>query len=229
MMGRTGYVAIGAAVLALATGPAASADPVPAALCGTAGNSAICFASIDRAGKLSPGDRAALAAAAPIAIDIVSSPGFATELAAFHARIPADWRARNPHWRDFDPQAAATATRAAFAGLHINTVGSLRARMSAAIAGNLAYEGTTNDRTGERNIRLNRFVLDRPTRSLVATYVHEAAHKAGYSHRKPQTPEQKCEPPYAMGQLARKLADPDRWPTFAASDDACRFWTQSTA
>jgi hypothetical protein len=63
----------------------------------------------------------------------------------------------------------------------------------------------------------NRYRLDRPLGALVATYVHEAAHKGGYSHRPGQTRDRKCEPPYVMAQIARKLAEPDKWASFAAS------------
>ena len=194
------------------------------ALCGTGRNAGICFASVDRGGKLSATDRARLEAAAPVAIDIVSSRRFAAELAAFHAALPARWVKQNRYWRGFDPVAAPKAVRAAFAGLHIDTRGGARARADARFGGNLAYEGSTDPRTGERFILLNRYRLDRPVAGLVSTYVHEASHKAGYSHRPGQTPDQKCEPPYVMAQLARKLAEPDSWDSFAASKNACRFW-----
>lgn len=209
------------AVLACAV-PWASAATGP--LCGTGRNAAICFASVDPGGKLSPEQRAQLAAAAPVAIDVVSSCRFARELAAFHAALPARWVERNRFWRGFDPEAAPQAIRAAFAGLHIDTRGGARAQASARFGGNLAYEGSTDGRTGERFILLNRYRLDRPLGGLVATYVHEAAHKAGYSHRAGQTPDQKCEPPYVMAQLARKLAEPDSWANFVAGKNACRFW-----
>jgi len=202
--------------------PLASAATGP--LCGTGRNAAICFASVDRSGKLSPEQRTQLAAAAPVAIDIVSSRRFARELAAFHASLPARWVKRNRYWRSFDPEDAPQAVRAAFAGLHIDTRGGAQARLAARFGGNLAYEGSTDRRTGERFIALNRYRIDRPLGGLVATYVHEAAHKAGYSHRAGQTPDQKCEPPYVMAQLARKLAEPDSWPSFVASKNACRFW-----
>ena len=193
-------------------------------LCGTGKNAAICFASVDRGGKLAAADRARLEAAAPVAIDIVSSRRFAAELAAFHAALPKRWVRDNRYWRGFDPVAAPAAIRDAFAGLHIDTRGGARARASARFGGNLAYEGSTDPRTGERFILLNRYRLDRPLAGLVSTYVHEAAHKAGYSHRAGQSPDQKCEPPYVMAQLARKLAEPDSWPEFVASRNACRFW-----
>jgi hypothetical protein len=204
--------------------PFASAQGGP--LCGTGRNADVCFASVDRSGKLSPEQRAQLAAAAPVAIDIVGSRRFARELAAFHAALPPHWVKRNRYWRDFDPAAAPGAILAAFAGLHIDTRGGARARLDARFGGNLAYEGSTNQRTGERFIALNRYRLDRPLGGLVATYVHEAAHKAGFSHRSGQSPDQKCEPPYVMAQLARKLAEPDSWPAFAASRNACRFWQE---
>jgi len=202
--------------------PLASAELGP--LCGTGRNAAICFASVDRSGKLSSEQRAQLAAAAPVAIDIVGSRRFARELAAFHAAMPKRWVERNRYWRGFDPPEAPKTIRAAFAGLHIDTRGGARARRAARFGDNLAYEGSTDPRTGERFILLNRYRVDRPLEGLVATYVHEAAHKAGYSHRSGQTPDQKCEPPYVMAQLARKLADPEGWPSFAASKNACRFW-----
>ncbi len=175
-------------------------------------------------GKLSPAERAKLIAAAPVAIDIVSSRQFAAELAAFHAALPPRWVKGNRYWRGFDPVAAPKAFRAAFAGLHIDTRGGERARKSAAFGGNLAYEGSTDKRTGERFILLNRYRLDRPMGGLVSTYVHEAAHKGGYSHRGGQTRDQKCEPPYVMAQLARKLAEPGKWASFVAGKNACRFW-----
>ncbi|WP_285711441.1 hypothetical protein [Erythrobacter oryzae] len=195
-------------------------------LCGTGRNADVCFASVDRSGKLSPEQRAPLVAAAPVAIDVVGSRRFAKELAAFHAALPAAWVKRNRYWRGFDPDAAPGAILAAFAGLHIDTRGGARARVAARFGDNLAYEGSTDRRTGERFIALNRYRLDRPLGGLVATYVHEAAHKAGYSHRAGQSPDQKCEPPYVMAQLARKLAEPDSWPAFAASRNACRFWRE---
>jgi len=196
-------------------------------LCGTGRNTAICFASVDRGGALSPDERAKLAAAAPVAIDIVSSRQFAAELAAFYAALPPRWVKGNRYWRGFDPVEAPKAIRAAFAGLHIDTRGGARARKSAAFGGNLAYEGSTDKRTGERFIMLNRYRLDRPLGGLVSTYVHEASHKGGYSHRAGQTRDQKCEPPYVMAQLARKLAEPDKWANFAASKNACRFWREA--
>ncbi len=214
----------GVAILALANGAAAADGPAPGHLCGSGRNAAICFASVDRGGHLSAGDRAKLAAAAPVAIDIVSSRQFAAELAAFHASLPKRWVKENRYWRGFDPAQAAAAVRGAFAGLHIETRGGAKARWSSAFSGNLAYEGSIDPRTGERYIMLNRYRLDRPLGALVATYVHEAAHKGGYSHRPGQTRDQKCEPPYVMGQIARKLAEPDKWESFVAGKNACRFW-----
>lgn len=220
-MAKAGVVA-----LTILAGSAAMADVAGDRLCGSGANASICFASVDRAGKVSAAKRSKLAAAAPVAIDLVSSPQFTAELAAFHAGMPADWVAGNRYWRGFDAAQATAATRAAFGGLHIDTIGGLRARFSSTFAGNLAYEGSTDDRTGERNILLNRYRLNRPLGALVNTYVHEAAHKGGYSHGGDQTEDQKCEPPYVMGQLAQKLAEPDKWPSFAASKNACRFWQQ---
>lgn len=217
-----------AALLAPANSAAAADKPAPGRLCGSGQNAAVCFASVDRAGKLSPGDRAKLAAAAPVAIDIVSSPQFAAELAVFHAALPKRWVKGNRYWRGFDPAEATAAIRDAFAGLHIDTRGGAKAQKSAAFGGNLAYEGSTDKRTGDRFIMLNRYRLDRPLDALVATYVHEAAHKAGYSHRPGQTRDQKCEPPYVMAQLARKLAEPDKWASFVAGKNACRFWREAS-
>lgn len=214
----------GAGLLAALGGALPLAGAAPGPLCGTGRNAAICFASVDRGGKLSSEDRSRLEAAAPVAINIISSRQFAAELAAFHAALPARWVKDNRYWRGFDPVAAPKAVRAAFAGLHIDTRGGARARASARFGGNLAYEGSTDPRTGERFIVLNRYRLDRPMVGLVSTYVHEAAHKGGYSHRPGQSPDQKCEPPYVMAQVARKLADPDGWPSFVASKNACRFW-----
>ena len=199
---------------------------VGAGLCGTGRNAAICFASVDRGGKLTQEQRERLAAAAPVAIDIVGSRAFAQELAAFHAALPPRWLKANPYWREFDPVSAPAAVRAAFAGLHIDTRGGARARREARFGGNLAYEGSTDPRTGERFILLNRYRVDRPVGALVGIYVHEAAHKAGYSHRAGQTADQKCEPPYVMAQIARKLADPQNWASFVASRNACRFWRE---
>jgi hypothetical protein len=225
-MGFAGWLVASGAALACTAGSLAMAGSSrDRDLCGTGRNASVCFASVDRAGKVSREQRVRLVAAAPVAIDIVSSREFAAELTAFHAALPTDWVARNRYWRDFDPDEAIAATRLSFAGLHIDTVGGTRARVSARF-GNLAYEGSTNARTGERNIRLNRFKLDRPFGALVNTYVHEAAHKAGYSHRGRQTQDQKCEPPYVMGQLAQKLAEPDKWAAFAATRNACQFWSR---
>jgi hypothetical protein len=221
------WLAAGFFVLACVTGSLAVAgSPRDRDLCGTGRHATVCFASVDRAGKLSREQRARLVAAAPVAIDIVSSPEFAAELAALHAALPRDWVARNRYWRDFDPDFAIAATRSSFAGLHIDTVGGVRARLAARFRGNLAYEGSADPRTGARNIRLNRYRLDRPLGALVNTYVHEAAHKGGYSHRGKQGKDQKCEPPYVMGQLAQKLAEPDKWDAFAATRNACRFWSR---
>ena len=217
----------GAVALIILAGSAAMAELTRSGLCGSGANASICFASVDRAGKVSAEKRAKLAAAAPVAIDLVSSPQFVAELAAFHAAMPADWVAGNRYWQGFDAAQATAATRMAFAGLHIDTIGGLRARFSSTFAGNLAYEGTANDRTGERNILLNRYRLNRSIGALVNTYVHEAAHKGGFSHRGDQTEDQKCEPPYVMGQLAQKLAEPDKWSSFVAGKNACRFWRQA--
>lgn len=213
-----------AAVLAILGSGVALAAAATSPLCGTGKNAGICFASVDRGGKLSRDERAKLAAAAPVAIDIVSSRRFAAELAAFHAALPPRWVKGNRYWRGFDPVKAPKAIQAAFAGLHIDTRGGTRVRKDAAFGGNLAYEGSTNRRTGDRFIALNRYRLDRPMGGLVATYVHEAAHKAGYSHRAGQSRDQKCEPPYVMAQLARKLAEPGKWERFVAGKNACRFW-----
>jgi hypothetical protein len=216
-----------AALLAMLSGIAPVANAASESLCGTGKNAAICFASVDRKGKLTQTERAKLAAAAPVAIDIVSSRQFAAELAAFHAALPPRWVKGNRYWRGFDPVEAPKAIRAAFAGLHIDTRGGARARKSAKFGGNLAYEGSRDRLTGERYILLNRYRLDRPLGGLVSTYVHEAAHKGGYSHRAGQTPDQKCEPPYVMAQLARKLAEPGAWASFVAGKNACRFWREA--
>ncbi|WP_155800162.1 hypothetical protein [Porphyrobacter sp. AAP82] len=218
---RGSVAAVAAALLCQAV-PLAGAAVRP--LCGTGRNAGVCFASVDRNGRLSAAERAKLAAAAPVAVDIVSSRAFAAELAAFHAALPARWVKANRYWRGFDPVEATAAIQTAFAGLHIDTRGGAQAQRDARFGGNLAYEGSTDARTGERFILLNRYRLDRPAAGLVGTYVHEAAHKAGYSHRAGQSPDQKCEPPYVMAQLARKLADPESWPGYAAGKNACRFW-----
>jgi hypothetical protein len=218
MLALSGLTCSGAAV-------AAAAAP-PDRLCGSGRNAKICFASVDREAKLSSEDRAKLAAAAPVAIDIVGSRRFAGEIAAFHAALPERWREENRYWRDFDPVAAPKTILAAFAGLHIATRGGAKALADARFGGNLAYEGRTDRRTGERYIALNRYRLDRPLAGLVSTYVHEAAHRAGYSHRRGQSRDQKCEPPYVMAQIARKLAEPEQWARFVAGKNACRFWRE---
>lgn len=38
---------------------------------------------------------------------------------------------------------------------------------------------------------------------LFGTCVHEAVHKAGYSHRGDQNDDNKCEPPYVRGEIAK--------------------------
>ncbi|MCO4092873.1 MAG: hypothetical protein HEQ34_13115 [Sphingorhabdus sp.] len=203
--------------LALATATPSETEPV----CGGGVNSSICFASIDVANKVTPKLRKRLALAGSDAINIVSSPEFERELNAFHAAHSNSGPHRE-YWRDFDPKRAVIDTRANFDGLHIETVGGVRAWFSSTFLGNLAYEGSTR-LDGSREILLNRNRLDRPTASLVGTYVHEAAHKAGYSHRQKQTKDQKCEPPYVMGQIASKLADPVGWSLDRSKSDACRF------
>lgn len=211
----------------MTTGAVAAADPAAGRLCGSGKNASICFASVDRAGKLSPEDRTKLASGAPVAIDIVSALQFTAELAAFHAALPPRWVKGSRYWREFDPAEATAAIRGAFAGLHIDTRGGAKAPKSAEFGGNLAYESSTDKRTGDRSIMLNRYRLDRPLGALVATYVHEAAHKCGYSHRPGQTRNRKCEPPDVMAQIARKLAEPDKWASFATSKNACRFWREA--
>jgi hypothetical protein len=113
-------------------------------LCGSGTNASICFASVDRAGKLSPEDRTKLGSGAPVAIDIVSAPQFTAELAAFHAALPPRWVKGNRYWREFDPVEATAAIRGAFAGLHIDTRGGAKARKSAEFGGNLAYESSAS-------------------------------------------------------------------------------------
>lgn len=203
------------------------AEATDSPVCGTGANADICFASIDKRGKVKPEQRARLADVGTRAIDVVSTPEFERELIAFYQAY--DWRSHGAehrgYWETFDPKAAAASTRLSFAGLHIETKGGIGAWFSAnnPLIGNLAYEG--QDRPdGYREILLNRNRLDRPLSGLIATYVHEAAHKAGYSHRSAQNEDQKCEPPYVMGQIAQKLADPSGWADFAKSANACRYW-----
>jgi hypothetical protein len=224
---RVKLLITGCAALVLAASAALGAGRAVSQVCGSGANAAICIGSIDRAGKLDPEEKKQLADAARVAIDVVSSPRFEAELAAFHAALPPRWVARNRYWRGFDPRAARAATRAAFACLHVETRGGKDALRSARLSGNLAYEGRTDKRTGERSMAFNRYRLDRPLGAPVGTYVHEAAHKGGYSHRPGQTADQKCEPPYVMGQLARKLAEPEKWAAFVAGKNACRFWQQT--
>lgn len=197
------------------------AAPVGAPICGTAGNASICFASIDHTGKLKPAQRERLAAAGSRAIDIISSPEFEHELTAFYVAHGNDGPHRS-YWQGFDPKAATAKAKASFDGLHIETVGGLRGWFSATFLGNLAYEGGTRA-DGSRDVLLNRTRLNRPAASLIGTYVHEAAHKAGYSHRPNQSADQKCEPPYVMGQIAEKLADPAAWAADLKMIGVCRF------
>lgn len=212
MPGMLSFVVIAAAAFAApATGP----------VCGTGANAFICFASIDQPGKVKPELRERLAAAGTRAIDIISTPDFERELAAFYLTHGND----GPHseyWQGFDPKAATANARSNFNGLHIETVGGLRAWFSANFMSNLAYEGGTRA-DGSRDILLNRNRLNRPLAGLVGTYVHEAAHKAGYSHRGKQSEDQKCEPPYVMGQIAEKLADPAAWAADTKKVGVCRF------
>ena len=212
MSGMLSFVIMAAATFAApATGP----------VCGTGDNAGICFASIDQLGKVKPEMRARLAAAGTSAIDIIGTPEFERELTAFF-QAHGDDGAHREYWRDFDPKDATANTRSNFNGLHIETIGGLRAWISANFMDNLAYEGGTRD-DGTRDILLNRNRLDRPLPGLVGTYVHEAAHKAGFSHRPNQSEDQKCEPPYVMGQIAEKLADPKRWAASLSRSGACRF------
>lgn len=200
----------------------AIATPVEIAVCGTGENATICFASVDQSGRLTPVQRARLGEVGTRAVDIISSPEFERELTAFHA-AHANTGEHARYWRDFNPRAAVADARSSFDGLHIETIGGLRAWFSANVMDNVAYEGSTRP-DGSRDILLNRFRLNRPLSALIGTYVHEASHKAGYSHRAKQDENQKCEPPYVMGQIAQKLADPDGWADYIQTSDACRFW-----
>lgn len=112
-MGIKGMMTAGALAIASVVGSTARAGAAQQCLCGSSANASICFASVDRAGKLSAKRKAGLAAAAPVAIDIVGSP---------------------------------------------------------------------------------------------------------------QSGDQKCEPPYVMGQLAEKLAAPESWDSYLETGNACRFW-----
>jgi len=210
-------------------GYAVAAIAVPAPVCGTGSNATTCFASIDQSGKATAIQRQRLNEAGTRTIDIISSPDFERELVSFYAAYNP--RARDAehqrYWQDFSPEAATKATRDAINGLHVETIGGLRAWFSARFSGNLAYEGSTRP-DGSRELLLNRSRLDRPVADLVATYVHEAAHKAGYGHRDSQNSDQKCEPPYVMGQIAEKLADPAGWPAKFNSANFCPFFKKMT-
>jgi hypothetical protein len=200
---------------------------VPAPVCGTGSNASTCFASIDQSGKTMPDQRQRLNEAGTRTIDIISSPDFERELASFYAAYNPRTRdaEHQRYWQGFAPDAATKATRDGINGLHVETIGGLRAWFSARFSGNLAYEGSTRP-DGTREFLLNRNRLDRPVADLVATYVHEAAHKAGYSHRDKQNSDQKCEPPYVMGQIAEKLADPAGWSAKLDSVNVCPFFKQ---
>jgi len=129
------------ALLPVALGATASQPLAP--VCGTGDNASICLASVDVKRKVKPELRPRLADAGTRAIDIINSPAFEAELKAFHARYDANARDTEHarHWRDFDPTKAIAQTRASFDGLHVVTIGGLRALFSATFAGNLAYEG----------------------------------------------------------------------------------------
>jgi hypothetical protein len=222
----TFWFSVAAALFLSATGTVWAVDDA-GPVCGSGSNAAICFASIDQRGKLDPAQRQTLAGVGVQAIDIISSPDFERELTAFYRTY--DWRSRDAehqgYWRDFNPGEAAARTRESFNGLHIETKGGVRAWFGAKLLGNLAYEGDTRA-DGTRNIRLNRNRIDRSIPELINTYVHEGGHKAGYRHRASQNDDQKCEPPYIMGQIAQKLADPSGWAAFAKTRNACSYWRE---
>jgi hypothetical protein len=201
-----------AAIAAHASGP----------VCGSGSNADICFASIDQSQKLKPEQRERLALVGTQSVDIISLPAFESELTAFY-KAHGNSGPHRDYWKDFDPKTAIAKSRASFDGLHIETIGGLRGWLSANFGKNLAYEGGTRP-DGSRDILLNRFRLNRSTAGLVGTYVHEAAHKAGYSHRPSVNEDQKCEPPYVMGQIAQKLADPVAWLETVKTKNVCRFF-----
>ena len=216
-----------ALILLVAGSTVAGSTEVEPPACGSGVNGAICMGSIDRTRRLTPAQRARLSQVGRLAIDVISSPEFLSELEAFHRSY--DWRSRGDEhrafWATFDPSVAVQQTRNSFSGLRVDTKGGAGGWLGATFAGNLAYEGSDLP-DGTREFLLNRNRLDRPTSQLAATYVHEASHKAGLSHRKPQNGLQKCEPPYVMGQIVIKLTDPAEWTRFVRTSNVCSHWRQ---
>lgn len=199
------------------------ASPLAAApsVCGTGEHASVCFASIDERGKLDADELDLLRRAGTGAIDTLFSDAFASELARI-ASDPGD----GPHkhyWQGFDVESAIANTRSAFNGLHVETYGGFWGLLIGEFADNLAKEGKVRA-DGTRQIELNRTRLNRSAASIAATYVHEAAHQAGYSHRKAHDKNQICEPPYVMGQIVWKIMDEGGFQSAKADGFVCRLY-----
>ena len=185
--------------------------------CGNGENASVCFSSIDERKKVQPAVRTQLTAAATASIDIAHSEAFETEVKKFYENH-AQSGAHSRRWEGFEPEQAVKDIQTQLNGLNVITYGGIRGWFLLKIWNNLAFDGGDDP---SAPIRLNRAAFPRTVAEIGNTYIHEAAHRAGWSHQRDQNLDQRCEPPYVLGQIAEKLIDPVAWQKVKAASK-CR-------
>lgn len=149
--------------------------------------------------------------AADLVIQIINSPAFATEINNF-VRLHANGGEYSQAWAGWTSARIVTEMRACITGVKVETYGGPIAWYNHVFNGNIAYDGTTGD-----VVRMNRTGMrKRSIADLCNTIAHEVAHHAGMTHPHSEGKDKnvqisRCEPPYVIGSIVKKLAAGDAW------------------
>jgi len=173
--------------------------------CGVGTNASICFAPIDKRGKLSSKEKQMFVRAATLAIETVYSPEFENKLNELRDRIarqPTDsarWNKVRSSFAPLNNEKIVSLLRKELNGMELETYGYLKGTLQFWIWGTKAKDG------GSGPIQINRAALAHASASSLAnTFVHEAAHRIGLSHDEAKP----CRSPYAIGDLVESMIEP---------------------
>jgi len=187
-------------------------DESPNHPCGSGLNSSICFASIDPREKLTASERQMLNEGANLAIDTVYSAEFREELDEFRSRMerqPASvrWNLVRASWTPLSNDQIVAMLRTELNGMEVDSFGYIRGTLAWWFFGTKAKDG------GSGPVLINRAALARATPNTLAnTFVHEAAHRIGLLHDRPEH----CRSPYAIGNIVEAIIDDE-------TENICQF------
>ena len=168
--------------------------------CGTGANGQVCMGQmqvpVDHAEKFRDGSR--------LAIDIVNSEAFATEVQRYMETALRDPRYATADWAGLASAEIVGGLRERLRGLQVTTYGGPWHYLRFRFADNVAQDGGDSG-----PIRINRWALPGwDGIDVGASITHEASHRAGMTH---DSGRKECGPPYVLHAIMEKIARGSEW------------------